>query len=169
MGFKVGQKATNPTKAQLFAAAYIKHKFNATRAALEVFDIDQENPRARNVAGAVGWDYLRKPEVQDIIKERMSRADISPEWIVTELGKVLASSESPKDKLATLDRLAHIIGVQTKPEPQRDRHGPQLHPALQINLGIPAPEPKRSKGELSSGDIIEAKAIVQDAEDDPAT
>jgi len=92
-----------------------------------------------------------------MLKMRMERADVSVEWITEQLKSISQSAEDPRDKLAAIDRLAHIIGCQTKPDPARDHHA-QKQPTFQINLGLP--EPKKKQKAFSSNDIIEAKAIA---------
>lgn len=103
-----------PTKADLFVDAFIRHRFNATQAALEVFDIKGDEAQRKNTAGAMGSEYLYKPSVQLKLKDRMARQDISVEYVLSRLKNREETTENEDVALRILDRLAHFVGAEIK-------------------------------------------------------
>lgn len=123
-----------PTKADLFADAYIRNRFNATQAALEVFDIEGDEKQRLKTAASVGYEYLRKPVVQDILTRRKKENDVSIEWVMGKLKDKLDECESDDTFFRALDRIAHFVGAEIK-ERSTDvsaNRNPQLN--LYMNL-----------------------------------
>lgn len=79
---------------------------NATRAALNNYDIESDNPE--NVAGAIGSENLRKPKIREALKPVIERYE-------KELDEILSAMEL-KDKNSeqykTLVEAANVIQKQ---------------------------------------------------------
>ena len=100
------------SKADLFVDAYFAHKFNGTKAALEVFDIRSKNPHV--VAASIAYEYLRKPHIVQMIRERTEGVGLTHAWLI-EGYKSIAEGQNSALGIAAIDRLAHIMGIEVKP------------------------------------------------------
>jgi hypothetical protein len=135
-----------PTKADLFVDAFIRNRFNAQRAALEVFDINMDDEKkGLNTAGVMGWEYLKKPKVQQMLKERMSRADVSVEMVIQNIKQLAISAESEDMRLRALDRLAHFVGAEIKERSTDVSRGRNAHLSLYMGLPYDKNEKKESR------------------------
>lgn len=131
------------SKADLFVDAYIRNRFNGTAAALEVFDIEgDDETKRRNTASSIAYTYLRKAEVDQKLRERMERADVSVEWVISKLKKLGDKSESDDTVLRVLDRLAHFVGAEIKERSTDVSKGRNA----QLNLYMGLPYDKQKPG-----------------------
>lgn len=125
-------------KGDLFVDAYIRHRFNGTAAALEVFDIEgDDETKRRNTASTIAYEYLRKPEVDQKLRERLARADVSVEWVIAKLKALGEKSESDDTVLRVLDRLAHFVGAEIKERSTDVSRGRNAQ--LNLYMGLPQP------------------------------
>lgn len=139
-----------PTKADLFVDAFIRHRFNASAAALEAFDIEGDDKQRAVTAGSMGYEYLNKPQVQEKLRERLARTDVSVEWVIAKLKALGDRSESDDTVLRVLDRLAHFVGAEIKERSTDVSKGRNAH--LSLYLGLPKEE------RPAYGTVIDAKA-----------
>lgn len=99
------------SKAILFAHAYIRHKGNGTQAALEVFDIRSNNPE--NTAHAIACEYLRKPTVQQVLRNFMVKDRSITAFIVSSLMQIIEDEEcSHESRLKAIGMLARCAGYE---------------------------------------------------------
>lgn len=147
-----GDKAvevSRPNKADLFVDAFIRHRFNGTAAALEVFDIEgDDEARRRNVASSIAYTYLRKSDVAQKLRERMERTDVSVEWVIAKLKALGEKTESDDTALRVLDRLAHFVGAEIKERSTDVSAARNAH--LNLYMGLPPPQKE-------GGPVIEAR------------
>lgn len=128
-----------PTKADLFVDAFIRHRFNASAAALEVFDITSDDEaKKKATAGSIGHEYLNKPQVQEKLRERMSRQDVSVEWVISRLKAMGEKTDNDDVGLRVLDRLAHFVGAPIKESSTDVSRGRNPQLALYMHLPPPA-------------------------------
>ena len=107
----------NITKGDRFVDELIRNGFNGTRAALAVFDLKGETEAARNnTAATIASEYLRKPKIQEKLKQRMEKKEISPEWLLTQLKRHAENEETPSHSMQAIDRLAHYMAIELKPK-----------------------------------------------------
>lgn len=138
------------SKADLFVDAYIRNRFNGTAAALEVFDIEgDDETKRRNTASSIAWEYLRKPDVDRLLRERMERADVSVEWVISRLKKLGESAESDDTVLRVLDRLAHFVGAEIKERSTDVSRGRNA----QLNLYMGLPHEKQPPQKIIDAEI----------------
>lgn len=145
-----------PTKADLFVEAFIRHRFNATQAALEVFNLEGDEETRKATAGSVGYTYLRKDDVQTKLRERMARNDISVEYVLRRLKEIGEKTENDDVALRTLDRLAHFVGAPIK-EASTDVSARRNS---QLNLYLGLPNDQNKDGVTSRKGLVEAKEIT---------
>lgn len=110
-------------KAELFAEAYVKNLGNGTMAAKEVFDCDSEN-----TAAVMASEYLRKPQVQEIVSKYLEirRASFKKmveqtDFYMTEIVTVLLEMVKDKDlsfheRLKAIDKLSRFAGADLSEE-----------------------------------------------------
>lgn len=105
----------NLTKGDLFIDELIRNGFNATRAALAVFDLGSETEEQRyQSAASIGHIYLNKIEIQAKLKERMANKEISPEWLMGQLKRHAENVDTPTHSMQAIDRLGHVMGIELK-------------------------------------------------------
>lgn len=132
-----------PTKADLFVDAFIRHRFNATQAALEVFDLSGDDEQRKRTAGSIGHEYLMKPETQKKLAARMARADISVEYVISKLKSKLEATDNDDVFMRALDRLAHFVGAEIKERSTDVSRGRNAHLSLYMGLPKEAREPQK--------------------------
>lgn len=135
------EKFVRPTKADLFVDAYIRNRFNGTAAALEVFDVEGDEAARKNCAGSIAYEYLQKLDVQQKLRDRMSRTDISVEYVLRRLKELDTKTDNPDISLRVLDRLAHFVGAPIK-EASTDVSN-RRNSQLNLYLGLPKTDDKR--------------------------
>lgn len=123
-------------KETLFGYAYLKHKGNATRAAMEVFNCTERT------AWSWGHHYVRKPKVQEIIKEAVWQARAGMDYVVEQMKKMVEDPDTePEMKLKVLSALARFAGEEPEESaytPMKVRRGSfvgESHPALPTPTG----------------------------------
>jgi hypothetical protein len=131
-------------KYSIFVDAYIANRFNASEACREIMVLD--NP---NNYGYIGSQLLKHPKTQTLLRERLKREDVSLEWLVSQLKKHAEGGASGV-ALGALDRIGHIMGVETK----ATQKSSSPSSAVQINFNVPA---------LESHSVIEATELQRDS------
>jgi len=97
-------------KGNLFVDAYIANRFNGTKAALEVFDIEFGKNR-ENTAACIAYEYLRKPQISAKIKAKLEDADMGQEFVLKHLKHIAEDTEHPTHSMQALDRIAHFLKI----------------------------------------------------------
>jgi hypothetical protein len=141
------------SKGDLFIDELIRNGFNATRAALVVFDLKGETEEARyQTAASIGHTYLNKVEIQEKIKARMANKELSPEWLMTQLKRHAENEDTPTHSMQAIDRLAHVMSIELKPK----ENTKQASAPVQISLNLPqAPQGQA----LSAPKVVDADII----------
>ncbi len=75
------------SKQQMFIDSYLQC-FNATKAALDAGYSEKS-------AHAIGWENLRKPEIKEVVSQRLSDTAMSPEEVIRRLGEHARGTVSP--------------------------------------------------------------------------
>lgn len=93
-----------------FVKKYIEKKGNGTQAALEVYDV-----KNANVAHSIASENLRKPAIQQKIREALEAKGLTPESIAEYLKRAIVSGIGVKatnaDSLRGLDLYAKLTGA----------------------------------------------------------
>jgi hypothetical protein len=146
-----------PTKVDLFVDAFIRCRFNATQAALNVFDLGGDEKQRNRTAGSVGHEYLMKPETQKKLAERMARQDISVEYVLQRMKEREKTAESEDVAVRLLDRMAHFVGAEIKEKSTDVSAG--RNPSLALYMSLPkesSEEDRKGRARLSK--IIDVPA-----------
>ncbi len=97
-------------KQKLFVKKYIQNNGNGTQSVLETYNTDDPN-----VAGAIASENLRKPSIQNEIRQALAAKGLSPESIGGYLKKAIVSGLGQKatnaDSLRGLDLYAKLTGA----------------------------------------------------------
>ena len=100
-----------------FAREYIANHYNGTQAYLKVYECSYEN------AVRKAWSLVRKPEVQEYIKElqkeRVEALNISADRLLEELAQMAFAEKGDEDypaniKVRALDLLQKQMGLQSQ-------------------------------------------------------
>ena len=100
-----------------FAREYISNHYNGTQAYLKVYECSYEN------AVRKAWALVRKPEVQEYIKElqkeRVEALNISADRLLEELAQMAFAEKGDEDypaniKVRALDLLQKQMGLQSQ-------------------------------------------------------
>lgn len=100
-----------------FAREYISNHYNGTQAYLKVYECSYEN------AVRKAWSLVRKPEVQEYIKElqkeRVEALNISADRVLDELAQMAFAEKGDEDypaniKVRALDLLQKQMGLQSQ-------------------------------------------------------
>lgn len=96
-------------KQKLFVKKYLENNGNATEAAFEVYNV-----KNRNVAHSIGSENLRKPTIQQAIREALQAKGLTPESISEYLKEAIVSGLGQKstnsDALRGIDLYAKLVG-----------------------------------------------------------
>lgn len=91
---------TKPTaKQKAFVKAYIKRKFNASAAASDVYDVKKDQ------SANLGHQVLNKPIVQQTIKEELTKAGISLDYVNDTMKEAMELNKAGKPSQAVLAQL----------------------------------------------------------------
>ena len=95
-------------KQRKFKAAYIKNGGNATQAALEAYDTDNEN-----IAGAIGSDNLRKPKIKQAIEMALIELELSPRSVLKDFIDIKETHkvENPNAAVRAIENIANIMNL----------------------------------------------------------
>jgi phage terminase small subunit len=98
-------------KQQLFVKYYLE-TLNATKAAMKVYYTDK-----RSVAAQIGYENLRKPDIQMYIKDILNSAGLTVDLCIKNL--LAISNSKPKrisadTKLRASIELAKLLGMYSK-------------------------------------------------------
>lgn len=101
-------------KQKLFVKKYLENGGNGTQAALAVYDTDDSN-----VAAAISSENLRKPNIQQAIKQALEAEGLSPRSNIKYLKEAIVSGLGQKatnsDTLRGLDMLFKLQGAYNQP------------------------------------------------------
>lgn len=93
-------KPSKPSfKQKQFAKEYIKNKFNAQKAALQVYDVKP------NLAKQLGHNTLKNPMVQNEIQKGLAKAGLTPEYINESMYEAIEINKQGKPSQAVLAQL----------------------------------------------------------------
>ena len=106
------------TKQKLFVEAYLANP-NATEAAIKA-------GYSKKTAGSVGAENLKKPEIAEAIKSRVSEAIITADEILTGVKQIALKGDKDSDKLKAYELLGKHLKLWTdKTELTGKDGGPQ--------------------------------------------
>lgn len=95
------------TKQKLFVEAYLANP-NATDAARKA------GYKGNDVTlGAVGAENLKKPQIAEMLKERVEKAIITADEILTDVKAIAKSAEKDSDKLKAYEMLGKHLAMWT--------------------------------------------------------
>jgi phage terminase small subunit len=100
-----------------FVRAYIDNGGNATQAAITA-------GYARKNAGQTGAENLKKPQIEEAIRElteaREKSAGITAEWVRQQIAQIAQKVEAKdQDRLKALDMLAKMLGLYERKEEEQ--------------------------------------------------
>lgn len=97
-------------KQKKFIENYLRNGGNATGAAMEVY-----TPKNRHVAESMGWENMRKPEIQEIIRQELERGGISLEDVLKNIKANMEAGMGVKarasDSLKASEILLKVMGA----------------------------------------------------------
>lgn len=108
-------------KYEAFANSYIKNGFNGTKTAKELY-----NPKDDNSAATIASDNLRKPKVQEKIKEAMEKAGLTHDFIAEATKRNIKQSKNYGASNSAID-IYHKLEGNYAPERRAN-----------LNINVPA-------------------------------
>jgi len=108
--------AVQETKAMRFIEAYIQAGFNASAAAKVCFGIGSKGGKDdQRTAESMGSEYLRKPEVRELLEKRL-REIADPAFVIENLVSLAKNAKRESDKIKSLELIGKFLAMFT------DRH-----------------------------------------------
>lgn len=108
-------------KYEAFANSYIKNGFNGTKTAKELY-----NPKDDNSAATIASDNLRKPKVQEKLREAMEKAGLTHDFIAEATKRNIKQSKNYGASNSAID-IYHKLEGNYAPEKRAN-----------LNINVPA-------------------------------
>ena len=95
-------------KQRKFVKGYIKNGGNATQAALEAYDTDNDN-----VAGMLGSENIRKPKIKQAIEMALIELELSPRSVLKDFIDIKETHkvENPNAAVRAIENIANIMNL----------------------------------------------------------